>query len=97
MTYLHRQISHITRFPYPWHTQQIFGYIIMHAGGFGIRPQGVLLHHPQIGTRILDQHARIIHHAAVHTRHGQCHADQQAQTDAGENEFSPSMQNVAAR
>jgi hypothetical protein len=39
---------------------------------------------------------RVVDHAAVDAGHGQRHADQQAQADAGEHELAPGMQDVAA-
>jgi hypothetical protein len=55
-----------------------------------------LLHHPQVGAAVVEQHVRVVDHAAVDAGHRQRHADQQAQADAGEHELAPRMQDVAA-
>ena len=94
--HLHRQVGDVGHPCHAGHGQNAAVAVIAQAGGFGIRSLGVFLHHPQVGAAVVQQHIGIVHHAAVDARHGEGHANQQPQAQAGEHELAPGVQDVAA-
>ena len=78
--HLHSEIGDIGGLRHAGHAENAAIHIVANAGRLGIRALGVFLHHPQISAAIVEQHLRVIHHAAIHARHGERDADQQAQT-----------------
>ena len=93
---LHGQIGHIGSLLHAGHGTDAAPLVIGDAGRFGIGAEGVLLHHPQICATVVQQNLAVIDHSAVDARHGQGDTDQQAEADAGEDELSPGMQDVAS-
>ncbi len=79
----------------PGHAEDAAVEIVRQAGGFGVRAQGVLLHDPEIGAAVVEQHLGVVHHAAIDAGHGQRYADEQSEAQAGEDEAAPGMQDVA--
>ena len=93
---LHGQVGHIGGLCDARQGADAAPQVIRDAGRLGIRAQGIFLYHPQVGTTVVQQHLTVIDHAAIHTRHGQRDADQQAQADARKDEFPPSMKDVTS-
>jgi hypothetical protein len=96
MAHLHGQVGDVRRLRHAGHAEQPAIQVVADAGRFGIRALGVLLHHPDVGAAVGQQYPRVIDHAAIDAGHGQRGADQQAETDPGEDELAPGMQDVAA-
>ena len=95
LAHLHGEVGDIGRLQHPGQRHNAAPGAVVHAGWLGIGAQRALLHHPDVGTAVVQQRAAIVHHAAVHTGHGQRHANQQAQADTGEDKLAPGMQDVA--
>ncbi len=96
LAYLHGQVGHVGGLGDARHREDAAVDVIVEAGRLRVGTQGVLLHHPEVGTTVVEQRLAVIHHAPVHAGHDQGHADQQTQADAGEDELAPGMQDVAA-
>ena len=77
--HLHGEIGDIGGLRHAGHAENAAIDIVANAGRFGIGALGILLHHPQIGAAVVEQHLGVVHHAAIDARHGERHADQQAQ------------------
>jgi hypothetical protein len=93
---LHREIRHVGRLCNARHPEQTAIEVVVQAGRLGVRAQGVLLHDPQIGATVVEQHLGVVHHAAIDTGHGERHTDQEPQAQAGEDELAPGVQDVPA-
>ena len=94
-TDLHGQIGHVCSLGYPRHGQKRAIYVIVDAGRFRIGTEGVLLYYPEVGATVVQQCLAVINHAPVDPGHYQGNTDQQAQADAGKDEFSPGVENIA--
>ena len=97
LTHLHGQIGDIGRASHTRHAENAAIHDRRTDWTTRHRGPGCLLHHPQIGAAVVEQHLGVVHHAAVDACHGQRHADQQPQSHAGKDELAPGMQNVASR
>ena len=84
---LHRQIGDIGRTGNPWQRQQGTINVITQTRRFCVWPLGLLLHHPNIGTAVIEQCLGVVDHAAINAGHGQGHANQQTQADTGQDEL----------
>ena len=96
LAHLHREVGDVGGARHALHAAHGAVGVVAQAGRFGVGALRVFLHHPQVGAAVVQQHARIVDHAAVDARHRQRHADQQAQAEAREHELGPRMQDVAA-
>ena len=96
LAYLHGQVGHVRCLGDSRHGENGAIHVIVEAGRLRIRTQSILLHHPKVSATVVEQRLAVVHHAPVHPGHDQGDPDQQTQTDAGEDELSPGMENVAA-
>lgn len=51
---------------------------------------------PEIGAAVVEQHIGVVDHAAVDPGHGESHADQKSQADAGEDKLARGMEDVTS-
>ena len=94
LAHLHGQVSDIGGLRHAGHAENAAVSIVVQAGRLGIGAEGVLLHHPEVGAAVHLHHLRIVNHAAIDAGHGQRDADEQTETEAGECELAPRMQDV---
>lgn len=96
MAHLQGQVDRIRRCLHARQRRQAGAQIVRQGRGFGLGTQRVLLDHPQIGAAAIEQGLRVIHHAAIHARHGQRDPQQQAEAESGEEEAAPCVRDIAA-
>ena len=97
MPHLDGEVGGVARFRHARDAGNAAPDIVADAGWLGVGPQRALLHHPEIGAAVVDQHLAVVDHAAIDAGHGQGDADEQPQPDSGENEFPPVMKDVTPR
>jgi hypothetical protein len=97
MRHLHGEVGDVAGLRHAFQPEQRAIEVVRHGGRFGERPQGVLLHHPDIGVDGMQQHLGVVDHAAVHAGHGQRHPDQQAQPQPGQQIAFQVVDDVAPR
>lgn len=95
VAYLHGEVGDIGGAHHAVHAEDAAPGVVVQAGCLGVGAEGILLHHPQVGAAVVEQHLGVVHHAAVDAGHGEGDADEQAESDAGEDELAPGMQDVA--
>ncbi len=93
---LHREVGHVGGLRDARQPEQTAIDVVVHAGGLGIRAERVLLHDPDVGAAVVEQHLGVVDHAAVDACHGERDADEQPEPQPRQDELAPRVQDVPA-
>jgi hypothetical protein len=69
--------------------------IVVDARRFGVWPERIFLHNPEVSAAVVEQRHCIVDHTAVDASHRQRYADQEAKPHAREHKLAPRVHDVA--